>query len=79
MKPPLLTIDVPVDAAPFIWNALEAAGVRGIQGIWQLEEEGNYSIVVVSIKQNHPGHARQAGLIAAAGYMREKLWSWTTI
>ncbi len=71
MKPPMMDIGLPLITAPFIWDALEAAGVRGIQGVWQLEGGGDHSIVVVSIKQDHTGHARQAGLIAAAGYCKK--------
>jgi 4-hydroxy-3-polyprenylbenzoate decarboxylase len=48
-----------------IWNQLEAAGVPGVKGIWAHELGGGRLFTVVSIEQRHPGHARQAGLVAA--------------
>ncbi|HEX6511129.1 MAG TPA: UbiD family decarboxylase [Chloroflexota bacterium] len=47
-----------------IWDALEAAGVPGVQGVWKLQGGGSRFITVVSIKQEHPGHAKMAGLVA---------------
>jgi UbiD family decarboxylase len=48
-----------------IWNQLEGAGVAGVKGVWAHEIGGGRLLTVVSIEQMHPGHARQAGLIAA--------------
>ena len=48
-----------------LWDALEAAGVPGIQGVWKLPGGGSSFINVISIKQMHPGHAKMAGLVAA--------------
>ncbi|MBI2848624.1 MAG: UbiD family decarboxylase [Chloroflexi bacterium] len=47
------------------WNEMEAAGIPDIRGIWGYEEGGGKMFVVVSIKQRYPGHARQAGMVAA--------------
>ena len=56
-----------------IWDALEAAGVPGIQGVWKPLGAGVSFINVISVKQLHPGHAKMAGLVAAgcgpAAYM----------
>jgi UbiD family decarboxylase len=64
---------VPVTCAPPTWDALEAAGVRGVQGVWYLEGGGERFIPVISIKQDHAGHAKQAALVVAgchgAGYL----------
>jgi 4-hydroxy-3-polyprenylbenzoate decarboxylase len=48
-----------------IWNQLEGAGVAGVKGVWAHELGGGRLFTVVAIEQMHPGHARQAGLIAA--------------
>jgi 4-hydroxy-3-polyprenylbenzoate decarboxylase len=44
---------------------LEKAGVPDIQGVWCHEVGGSRLFVAVSIKQRYPGHARQAGHVAA--------------
>jgi UbiD family decarboxylase len=55
-----------------LWDALEAAGVPDVRGVWNLQGGGYRFIYVVSIKQQHAGHAKMAGLVAAgcgASYM----------
>lgn len=47
------------------WDAIEAAGVPGVTGVWLLQGGGSRFIPVVSIKQLHAGHAKMAGLVAA--------------
>jgi UbiD family decarboxylase len=56
-------IKIPQVAA--LWDALEAAGVPGVQGVWKLPGGGSSFINVISIKQLHAGHAKMAGLVAA--------------
>ncbi|HLY66543.1 MAG TPA: UbiD family decarboxylase [Chloroflexota bacterium] len=51
--------------AGLIWDNLDAAGVPDVRGVWADEAGGGNLMVVVSIKQRYPGHARQAGLIAS--------------
>jgi UbiD family decarboxylase len=48
-----------------IWDALEAAGVPGITGVWKPLGGGVSFMNVISLKQLHPGHAKMAGLVAA--------------
>ncbi len=48
-----------------IWQELEAAGVPDVRGVWCHEAGGARLLTIVSIKQRYPGHARQAGMIAA--------------
>src|SRR5690349_4921641 len=48
-----------------IWDALEAAGVPGVTGVWKPLGGGVSSMNVIAIKQTHPGHAKMAGLVAA--------------
>jgi 4-hydroxy-3-polyprenylbenzoate decarboxylase len=47
------------------WDALEAAGVPGVTGVWKMLGAGSRFIDIVRIKQLHPGHAKMAGLVAA--------------
>jgi 4-hydroxy-3-polyprenylbenzoate decarboxylase len=48
-----------------IWDALEAAGVPGVTGVWKPLGGGVSFLNVIAIKQTHPGHAKMAGLVAA--------------
>jgi 4-hydroxy-3-polyprenylbenzoate decarboxylase len=48
--------------AAYIWNYLEKAGVPDVRGVAYYQTR---MLVVVSIKQRYPGHARQAALIAS--------------
>ena len=66
MRPPFNVFSIPVYSISAIWDDLEAAGLSGIKGVWQLEAGYRY-LIVVSIKQEHPGHAKQVGLVAAGG------------
>ena len=48
-----------------IWQQMEAAGIPDIQGVWCHEADGARLLTIVSIKQRYPGHAKQAGMVAA--------------
>ncbi len=48
-----------------LWDAIEAAGVPGITGVWLMQGGGSRFIPVISIKQQFAGHAKMAGLVAA--------------
>ena len=48
-----------------MWDALEAAGVPEVRGVWNILGGGYRFMQVISIKQLHPGHAKMAGLVAA--------------
>lgn len=48
-----------------LWDAIEAAGVPEVKGVWKLQGGGSRFINVISIKQLHAGHAKMAGLVAA--------------
>jgi 4-hydroxy-3-polyprenylbenzoate decarboxylase len=48
-----------------IWDQLEHAGVPDVKGVSIPPEAGNRGLVVVSIQQRYPGHARQAALVAS--------------
>ncbi|MDP2647468.1 MAG: UbiD family decarboxylase [Desulfobacterales bacterium] len=51
--------------AGMIWDHLEKAGVPDVKGVWFHPAGGNKMILIVSIKQRYPGHAKQAALIAS--------------
>lgn len=55
----------PVRSA-LIWNALEASGISGVQGVWCHEEGYSRAFNTVSIKQAYAGHAVMAGHVAAS-------------
>jgi UbiD family decarboxylase len=66
MKPPRFHFGLPFRAAG-IWSNLEMAGVTDVVGVWQHVAQ---LMTVVAITQRYAGHAKRAGLIAAAqGYM----------
>lgn len=47
-----------------IWDALEAAGVPGVTGVWKPDGGGVSFVNVIRINQLHAGHAKMAGLVA---------------
>jgi hypothetical protein len=62
MKPPRFHFGLPFRAAS-IWSNLECAGVTDVVGVWQHVSQ---LMTVVALKQRYAGHAKRAGLIAAA-------------
>jgi UbiD family decarboxylase len=62
MKPPRFHFGLPFRAAG-IWSNLESAGVTDVVGAWQHVAQ---LMTVVALKQRYAGHAKRAGLIAAA-------------
>jgi 4-hydroxy-3-polyprenylbenzoate decarboxylase len=64
-KPNLPGRGVRIAGLAALWDALEAAGVPEVKGVWNLQGGGYRFMVVVSIKQMHAGHAKMAGLVAA--------------
>ncbi|MBI2303591.1 MAG: UbiD family decarboxylase [Chloroflexi bacterium] len=48
-----------------IWDELEKLGVPDVRGVWCHEAGGSRLLNVVSVKQRYPGHAKQAGVLAA--------------
>jgi UbiD family decarboxylase len=62
LKPPRFHFGLPLRAAG-IWSNLEMAGVTDVVGAWQHVSQ---LMTVISLKQRYDGHAKRAGLIAAA-------------
>lgn len=48
-----------------IWDEMEKAGVPDVKGVWLTVSGGSRLVLVVSIKQRYPGHAKQAALVAS--------------
>lgn len=53
-----------VQRAATIWSELDKH-LTGIKGVWTFEDIGAPCIVVISLKQEYPGHAKQAASIAS--------------
>ena len=62
MKPPRFHFGLPFRAAT-IWSNLEAAGVTDVVGVWQHVSQ---LMTVVALRARYDGHAKRAGLVAAA-------------
>ncbi|MEI9852474.1 MAG: UbiD family decarboxylase [Sphingomonas sp.] len=52
--------------AAMIWTEIESAGLPGVTGVWCHESGAGRLFNVVAIDQSYPGHAKQAGMLAAA-------------
>ena len=59
---PLAGADAGLVRSAFIWDSLDKAGVPDVRGVACYQ--GRF-FTAVSIKQRYPGHAKQAGIIAA--------------
>jgi UbiD family decarboxylase len=67
MRPPSdFSFSKCVMKAGMIWDEVERAGLSGVHGVWCHEFGGARMFNVIAIKQAYPGHARQAGLLAAS-------------
>ncbi len=51
-----------------VWNQLEAAGIQGVKGVWAHEAGGSRMFLAIGLEQLYPGHAKQAGMVAAHCY-----------
>ena len=60
-------------------DALAAAGVPDVRGVWAHEIGGARMFNVVSIKQRYPGHARQAGHILSQCGVGAYMSRWTIV
>jgi hypothetical protein len=66
MRPPSDFSSKCVMKAGMIWDEVERAGLSGVAGVWVHEFGGARMFNVIAIKQAYPGHARQAGFLAAS-------------
>jgi len=67
MRPPSdFSFSKCVMKAGMIWDEVERAGLSGVTGVWCHEAGGARLFNVIAVKQAYPGHARQAGMLAAS-------------
>jgi 4-hydroxy-3-polyprenylbenzoate decarboxylase len=67
MRPPSdFSFSKCVMKAGMIWDEVERAGLAGVKGVWVHEFGGARMFNVIAIEQAYPGHARQAGMMAAS-------------
>jgi len=67
MRPPSdFSFSKCVTKSGMIWDEVERAGLSGVKGVWCHEFGGARMFNVIAIKQAYPGHARQAGMLAAS-------------
>jgi UbiD family decarboxylase len=67
MRPPSdFSFSKCVMKAGMIWDEVERAGLSGVKGVWCHEFGGARMFNVIAIQQAYPGHARQAGHLAAS-------------
>ena len=69
MKPPRFHFGLPLRAAT-IWSNLDDVGVTDVVGVWQHVSQ---LMTVVAINQRYAGHAKRAGLVAAANSYMARL------
>jgi UbiD family decarboxylase len=72
LRPPASSAGGHLIASAVLWDALEAAGISDIRGVYYLESGAGHILLVISLKQRYAGHAHQAALAAtgtrAGGY-----------
>lgn len=62
IRSPYANVGLPLPAAT-LWNNLDKIGITDVVGVWQYSMS---QITVVAVKQRYSGHAKRAGLVAAA-------------
>ena len=72
INPASWTVGEHIRRAANIWNELDRQ-VPSVKGVSVIQEAGTYWMIVISMEQKYPGHAKQAALAAlgsnAGGYM----------
>ena len=65
LKPPIpCHFAIPRNAAG-VWNQIEKADIPGIKGVWFITGSINPDVLVIAIKQQYAGHAKQAAVVGA--------------
>ncbi len=62
-----------------IWEEVEKAGLPGVQGVWCHEAGAGRLFNVISIRQMYPGHASQAGMLAATCHAGNYAGRWVVV
>lgn len=58
---------VQIHWSALLWDDLDKQ-VPGVNGVWQVGEAGIRNMVIISLKQQYAGHAKQAALVAAGSH-----------
>lgn len=61
-----------------VWNELDR-NLPGVKGVWSVDEAQGASMIVVSIKQMYPGHAKQAAMVTAGCSTQAYMCRWIII
>jgi 4-hydroxy-3-polyprenylbenzoate decarboxylase len=62
-----------------IWNEVEKAGLPGVAGVWCHEAGAGRLFNVIAIDQLYPGHASQAGMLAANCHAGNYAGRWVVV
>jgi len=62
-----------------IWNEVEKAGLPGVAGVWCHEAGAGRLFNVIAIRQLYPGHASQAGFLAATCHAGNYAGRWVVV
>lgn len=62
--PPVWSLGRHIQRAATVWAELDKH-VPGVKGVWTIEDIGAPCMMVISLKQEYPGHAKQTALIAS--------------
>ena len=62
-----------------IWDEVEKAGLPGVKGVWCHESGAGRLFNVIAIEQLYPGHASQAGMLAASCHAGNYAGRWVVV
>ncbi len=62
-----------------IWEEVEKAGLPGVKGVWCHESGAGRLFNVIAIEQLYPGHASQAGMLAASCHAGNYAGRWVVV
>ncbi|MFH0914763.1 MAG: UbiD family decarboxylase [Chloroflexota bacterium] len=66
--PAVWSIGRHIQRAATVWSELDRQ-IPGVKGVWMVEDGTACCMMVISLKQEYPGHAKQAALTAAGTQM----------
>jgi 4-hydroxy-3-polyprenylbenzoate decarboxylase len=66
--PAVWTLGRHIQRAAIVWGELDRQ-IPGVKGVWIVEDATVCHMLVISLKQEYPGHAKQAAMIAAGTQM----------
>ncbi|MFC1870101.1 UbiD family decarboxylase [Chloroflexota bacterium] len=66
LKPPSPYDSAIPRAAAGVWDQIESADIPGITGVWFLDGSMYADVLVIAIKQQYAGHAKQAAVVGTA-------------